>query len=70
MSAGKPLPERKPGLLYTVQAVLWGCLGVRRGSDYRRDVEKLNPLHLLAVGLVLALGFVAGLMLLVRWVVS
>jgi hypothetical protein len=71
MSQEKPsVTQRKPGLMYTVRAVLWGFLGVRRGSDYQQDIQKLNPLQLLAVGLVLALLFVAGLMLLVRWVVS
>ncbi|WP_342129533.1 DUF2970 domain-containing protein [Hydrogenophaga sp. OTU3427] len=70
MSKGAPVTERKPGLLYTVRAVLWGFLGVRRRTDYQQDLEKLNPLHLLAVGLVVALAFVAGLMLLVRWVVA
>jgi hypothetical protein len=70
MSKDLPVTARKPGLLYTVRAVLWGFLGVRRGSDYKQDVEKLNPLHLLAVGLVMALLFVAGLMLVVRWVVA
>jgi uncharacterized membrane protein YidH (DUF202 family) len=70
MSDPQPVRAQKAGLLYTVRAVLWGFLGVRRGSDYQQDLQKLNPLYLLAVGLVVALLFVASLMLLVRWVVA
>jgi len=62
--------RRKFALLATVSAVLWAFLGVRRRADYQSDVDKLNPLHLMAVGLVLALVFVVGLIFLVNWVVA
>ena len=62
--------KRKPSLWMTLNAVLWGFLGVRRGSDYQKDIARLNPIHLLVVGVVLAFVFVAVLMLVVRWVVS
>lgn len=65
----KPL-QRRPSLITTVRAVLWGFLGVRRKDDYQKDIERLNPLHLIAVGLVLALLFVVGLMVLVNWAVK
>ncbi len=65
-----PVTARQPGLLYTLRAVLWGFLGVRRKSDYQQDLVKLNPLHLVLVGVLVAFAFVAGLMLLVRWVVA
>ncbi len=65
-----PVTSRKPGVLYTLQAVLWGFLGVRRKSDYQQDLVRLNPLHLVVVGVLVAFAFVAGLMLLVRWVVA
>lgn len=61
---------RKASLLTTVVAVLWAFLGVRRNSDYQRDIHRLNPLHLMAVGVVLALLFVLGLVVLVNWVVA
>jgi uncharacterized membrane protein YidH (DUF202 family) len=54
----------------TLRAVLWAFLGVRRKSDYQQDIERLNPLHLMAVGVVVALLFVFGLMFLVNWVVT
>lgn len=63
-----PAHHRQPRLLDTVKAVLWGFLGVRRRSDFQHDVAKLNPLHLMIVGVVMALMFVFGLILLVNWV--
>lgn len=66
----EPLQRRRPSLMTTVRAVLWGFLGVRRKDDYQKDIERLNPLHLIAVGLVLALLFVVGLMVLVNWAVK
>jgi hypothetical protein len=66
----KPLHKRKGSLLGTVKAVLWGFLGVRRNADYQDDIAKLNPVHLVVVGLFMALVFVFSLILIVRWVVS
>lgn len=62
--------KRKGSLLGTVKAVLWGFLGVRRNADYQDDIAKLNPIHLVVVGLIMALVFVFSLILIVRWVVS
>ncbi|MFC7462227.1 DUF2970 domain-containing protein [Hydrogenophaga defluvii] len=70
MSGPESPTSRQSGLLYTLRAVLWGFLGVRRKSDYQQDLVKLNPLHLVLVGVLVAFAFVAGLMLLVRWVVA
>ena len=64
------LHKRKGSLLGTVKAVLWGFLGVRRNADYQDDIVKLNPVHLVVVGLVMALLFVFLLIFVVRWVVS
>ena len=69
LQSKEPL-QRRPSLMTTVRAVLWGFLGVRRKDDYQKDIERLNPLHLIAVGLVLALLFVVGLMVLVNWAVK
>jgi uncharacterized membrane protein YidH (DUF202 family) len=63
-----PVHLRKGSFLGTVRAVLWGFLGVRRNADYQDDIAKLNPLHLIAVGLGIAFLFVLGLILLVNWV--
>ncbi|MBE0590593.1 MAG: hypothetical protein CVU36_20540 [Betaproteobacteria bacterium HGW-Betaproteobacteria-9] len=64
-----PLHRRKGSIGATVKAVLWGFLGVRRNADYQSDIAKLNPIHIVVVGIVMALLFVVGLILLVNWVV-
>jgi len=70
MSTDDHLPRKKFAFLATVSAVLWAFLGVRRRSDYQKDIERLNPLHLMAVGVIGAVLFVVGLMVLVNWVVA
>lgn len=64
----EPLHKRKGSFTGTVKAVLWGFLGVRRNADYQNDIAKLNPLHLMAVGVGMAFLFVLALILLVNWV--
>jgi uncharacterized membrane protein YidH (DUF202 family) len=64
----EPLHQRKGSWLATVNAVLWGFLGVRRQTDYQSDIAKLNPLHIVAVGIVITFLFVFGLMFLVNWI--
>ncbi len=60
--------QPKGSWLATVNAVLWGFLGVRRQTDYQSDIAKLNPLHIVAVGIVMTFLFVFGLMFLVHWI--
>ena len=64
----EPRHKRKGSFAGTVKAVLWGFLGVRRNADYQNDIAKLNPLHLMAVGVGMAFLFVLALILLVNWV--
>ena len=61
---------RKGSLLQTVRAVAWSFFGVRRSADYERDVSQLNPVHVIIAGVIGAAVFVAGLVLLVNWVVG
>ena len=65
-----PIHRRKGSILDTVKAVLWGFLGVRRNADYQQDIARLNPIHIIVVGVVMALIFVFSLILLVNWVVA
>ena len=69
MTEQLPIHQRKGSLKATVNAVLWGFLGVRRNADYQQDIARLNPIHIVVVGIVMALLFVIGLILLVNWVV-
>jgi len=61
--------QRQGSLIRTVQAVLWSFIGVRKNADYQKDIEKLNPFHIMGVGIAAALLFVLGLIALVNWVV-
>ena len=56
--------------LQTVRAVAWSFFGVRRAVDLERDVQRLNPVHVVVGGVLGAALFVAVLVLLVRWVVG
>ncbi|ACB36076.1 conserved hypothetical protein [Leptothrix cholodnii SP-6] len=62
--------QRKLSLLQTIKAVAWSFFGVRRGSDYQNDVNKLNPVHVIIAGLIGAALFIIALILLVRLVVT
>ena len=53
-----------------VQAVLWAFFGLRKNSEGQEDMAKLNPFHVVVVGISLALIFVVGLIALVNWVVA
>jgi len=66
----QPVHRRKGSISGTVKAVLWGFLGVRRNADYQSDIAKLNPIHIMVVGVLMALLFVFALILLVNWVVA
>jgi hypothetical protein len=61
---------RRGSLLQTMRAVGWSFFGVRKRAEYENDVDKLNPVHLIIAGLIGAALFVAGLVLLVRWVIT
>ena len=57
-------------VVQTFKAVAWSFFGVRRSADYERDVQRLNPVHVVVAGLISAALFVGAVVLLVRWVVS
>ena len=61
--------ERNGALLRTVRAVAWSLIGLRKGSEYQKDIEKLNPVHIIVVGLSALFLLVVGLIVLVNWVV-
>lgn len=62
--------KRKSSLVASVKAVAWAFVGLRRRSDLDRDAASLNPLHVVAVGLVGVFLFVVSLIVLVNWVVA
>ena len=54
----------------TLWAVAWSFFGVRKRSDLDKDVEQLNPVHVIIAGVIGAMLLVAGLLALVSWVLS
>lgn len=54
----------------TLRAVLWSFFGVRKRADYESDVQRLDPRHVVIVGLAAAVLFVLVLVMLVKWVVG
>ena len=61
-------PKQKSSLLRTVKAVAWSFIGLRKGSEFEQDI-KMNPLHIVAVGIAGAVVLVLALVAVVHWVV-
>lgn len=66
----KQLTKRKLNFLQTIKAVIWGLFGVRKGKGYSKDIETLNPVHLIIAGIIATILFVIGLVTLANWLVS
>ena len=54
----------------TIKAVAWSFLGIRKFSDYEKDISQLNPVYVIVAGVLAAVLFVLGLIVLVNWVLS
>jgi hypothetical protein len=66
----KDAVARKGSFVQTLKAVAWSFFGVRKASEYEKDVSQLNPVHVIIAGIVAAVVFVLGLIVLVRWVIA
>jgi Protein of unknown function (DUF2970) len=66
----KEAAERPASPLQTFKAVAWSFFGIRRSADHAQDMQKLNPVHVIAAGVAGAALFVLALVLLVRWVIG
>ena len=66
----KQAVQRKGSFLQTMRAVAWSFFGVRKGADYEKDVNQLNPVHLVIAGVIGAALFIVALLLLVNWVLA
>ena len=68
-----PLKEavgRRGSFAQTMKAVAWSFFGVRRSSEYERDVNQLTPVHVIVAGVIGAAVFVGVLVLVVNWVIA
>ncbi|HEY4068450.1 MAG TPA: DUF2970 domain-containing protein [Burkholderiaceae bacterium] len=68
--ADTPATQRKGSFLATMKAVGWSFFGVRKGADYEKDVNQLNPIHVVIAGVLGAALFVLLLVLIVNWVLA
>ena len=66
----KQAVRRKGSFVQTMRAVAWSFFGVRKGSEYDKDVSQLNPVHVIIAGVLGAVLFVVVLLLLVNWVLA
>ena len=69
VSSDKATTVKRP-LWRSIVAVSWSFIGLRKNSEFQEDLSHITPLHVLGVGLVAGLLFVAGLMVLVNLVVA
>jgi hypothetical protein len=54
----------------SVRVVAWSFLGIRKGSESQEDMARVNPFHIIGVGIAAAAFFVVSLVILVNWVVA
>ena len=66
----KQLAQRKLNFFQTLKAIAWAMFGVRKGTGYQEDIEKLNPVHLVIAGLLFGVLFVVSLVTIVGFVLS
>lgn len=64
------LAGEKASFLRSIKLVAWSFLGIRSNKGYRDDLAKVNPMHVVLVGLVAAVLLVVGLISLAKWVVA
>jgi hypothetical protein len=65
-----PVARPKASFLRSVKLVAWSFFGVRSHQGYREDLAKVNPLHVVLVGLVAVVLLVVGLISLAKWAVA
>lgn len=64
-----PVEPKRPSLWRSLVAMAWALLGVRKGSEWRQDFAQIQPLHMVAVGVIAIFALVLLLIVIVNWVV-
>jgi len=62
--------QQKASFWHSVKLVAWSFLGIRSRAGYQDDLAKVNPMHVVLVGLMGALLLVLALITLATWVVA
>ena len=70
MSEPQKKNKQKTSFWHSVKLVAWSFLGIRSRAGYQDDLAKVNPMHVVFVGLMGALLLVLGLITLATWVVA
>ena len=52
------------------KAVMSACMGIRKKSDRESDAEIVKPVHVITGGIIGAILFVSGVLLVVKFVLS
>lgn len=61
---------RKSSFWLTIKAVLWSFVGLRSKQAFEQDIQHINLLHLILIGLLSIFIFVGILISLVHWMVK
>ena len=56
-------------MLRSFRVVAWSFIGIRKQSEVHADANSVKPVHVIVVGLLLALLFVLGLITVINLVV-
>ena len=65
-----PAAPRKASFAQVAEAVFWSFFGVRKSKDYESDSVSINPVQVIAAGLIGAALFVLTLIMVVKLVTS
>jgi hypothetical protein len=65
-----PAPHlRRASFAQTASAVFWSFFGVRKRASYEQDARRLNPVHVILMGIVGAALFIGILIAIIKFVV-
>ena len=62
--------RRKLSFFQTMRAVAWSFFGVRKSADLEKDLNQLNPVHVVVAGVLGAMVLIAVLASVVNWVLA
>jgi hypothetical protein len=60
----------QPSFWRSIKMVAWSFLGIRKNSESQEDTARVNPFHIIVVGIAGAILLVVSLIVLVNWIVA
>ncbi|MFN3564699.1 MAG: DUF2970 domain-containing protein [Burkholderiaceae bacterium] len=63
------IARRRASFAQTARAVFWSFFGVRKRAHYEQDAAKLDPVHVIVMGILGAALFIAALLAIIKFVV-